>query len=346
MLTIESYALFEGSLKRWFSDNMRSTVYRANKSMNDMEIVTAILKHPMVKEYKNKNFKIKVTDIRSYLLSNYKADIKETRIIEIVKAHLSDKLCLTTAKKTEITNKKNIIDNKEHLNSIKEKVKVIKGHIYIIKDNKCPKCNAKMNLKTTLLPLYISKPCITQNINDEIKVDIFFCNICNQYYIEEALYVSIKMKHKLGCLNTSYLKNPQNSSISKQENENNKRNNHINRDGILLENNLNIDFESDIKEINYRNIHANDNKYLNRNQESFLHKMGYNISDSNMSIERRRCILEQAVKCHGYGAVQDYIEFLIRDKEKQRNCLKYEKAIGIWKSDLSFLEKQRLAELS
>jgi hypothetical protein len=73
--------------------------------------------------------------------------------------------------------------------------------------------------------------------------------------------------------------------------------------------------------------------------ESFLHVMGYNVSERNLSEAERRAILDDAVEIFGKYKVKEHILFLINFRNNQvYGDIKFKNAIIKWKRDLKYLD--------
>jgi len=67
---------------------------------------------------------------------------------------------------------------------------------------------------------------------------------------------------------------------------------------------------------------------------SFLGEMGYTTS---LPLSERREILASAVDKYGKSSAVTQIKFNIRMRESQKNASKYAHAIGIWKTDIEYV---------
>ena len=74
------------------------------------------------------------------------------------------------------------------------------------------------------------------------------------------------------------------------------------------------------------------------NTESFLFKMGYSV---NTEDNRRKAILDAAIKQYGIRKVSDHLSFLIITRQRQQDGItKYAHAITVWQSDLNYINRR------
>jgi hypothetical protein len=88
-----------------------------------------------------------------------------------------------------------------------------------------------------------------------------------------------------------------------------------------------------------RFYHLCNRKYDHLNKESFLHILGYNVSDNKLTLKERLKILDYAILLFGKRRVISHIEYLINDRSNQRDGLnRYKNALIIWKHDLEYVK--------
>jgi len=74
-------------------------------------------------------------------------------------------------------------------------------------------------------------------------------------------------------------------------------------------------------------------------EESFLHKMGYNVNESTID---RHNILSKALELYGSGYVIKFLNSLINSRKAQKGGEdKFMRAIFIWESDIKWIKRQK-----
>ncbi|TYQ15701.1 UNVERIFIED_CONTAM: hypothetical protein Cloal_2184 [Acetivibrio alkalicellulosi] len=272
-----------------------------NSNFNKMPINT-------LAEYISNKLKIKVDEIIILdLIKKYFSE--EFEIISIIKKGKNKKYIVAKSKKTNQISQQNTqnisIRNEVSKNTCKNTINLIPNekNIYkVIIVNKLRKeCLCKHQLEARKVNVLVFD--YKKQNYSEYVISSNYCSKCNQYYTTKTELRAYNENNYKLIMNTFF----ENSNQVKLKNG---------------------------------KITIQEDYYNGRKKESFLHQMGYNVSDSKLTSNSRFNILKYVIDNYDYYAkAKNHIEHLINEKVKIKvgkvqGSVYYKNAIKKWEEDL------------